>query len=101
RKFPFRSLIENETFARGGNANHQAAGLSAQDQIVFVVDRNRARVRLFGPEEHLTLTVRRDTMDLTLIASSYEQVAFAIENHSPDIFGLRIVHHFKLPVSAD
>ena len=88
RDFALRRLIQHETLACRSDAQDQAAGVGADDQVAVRVDGQRARVGFFGLEKHAARAGWRHAMDLALIAGGDEQVAGAGKCQRPDVFRL-------------
>ena len=78
----------------GVDAQNQAAGIGARDQVVVRIDGERAHVRFLGAVEHGAGAVRGHAMDLALVAGGDEQIAIARKRQRPDVFRVRIVEHF-------
>ena len=79
----------------------EAPRIRAGDQVAFGVDRQRAHVRLLGPVEHAAFTVRRDAVNLALVAGGDEEIALMVEHHGPDVFRLGLVEDGRLAIAVD
>ncbi len=64
--FAFGHLVEDEAFAIRRNAQHQAAGIGADNQVVMRINGHGADVGFVGLEEDFAFAVGGDTVDFAV-----------------------------------
>ena len=99
--FALRHLVEHKASPFGDTRITRPPGSVPTIRLPVMIERHRARVGLIGLEEDLAFAIRRDFMDLALVACSDVQVTSRIAKHRPDIFLFRVVKLSGLAVGAD
>src|SRR5579872_1355834 len=99
--FAFRRLVQYESGSGRRDPQNQAAWFRTDDQVAALVDCERACVRFFGAEKHVTLAIGRDPMNLPAVTGGNVEVAGVVEGHGPDVLGVRIVIDAALAVARN
>ena len=89
--------VENEGFAIGRNAVHQAAAVRAGNQVALGIERQHADVGLVAGEKDRVLPFGGDPKDLAVIAGGDVKIAGIIEGEVPNILGRRIEIDRRIP----
>ena len=93
--------MEDEAFARGADADDEAAGFGADEEVVGGIDDHGAGVFFIGLEEDGALALRGHLVDFAVVAGGDEEVAGFIEGDGPDVFGLGVVEDLGGAGGAD